>query len=91
MPNVTLEFPDLESTANTGLVIRQREPVNFEYPFDGACCCGHADVKEIEVSTDGGASWSAAEFLDEPERFAWRRFQSTWQGAKDANDNRQTR
>ena len=40
---------------------------------------GDAEVKDVEVSTDGGASWSAAGFLDAPQRFAWRRWQSTWQ------------
>ncbi len=54
-------------------------PGGQPYTIFGACWCGHADVKEVEVTTDGGASWAAAEFLDAPLRFAWRRFQATWQ------------
>jgi DMSO/TMAO reductase YedYZ molybdopterin-dependent catalytic subunit len=53
------------------------------YKVFGACWCGAAEVKEIEVSTDGGASWVSAEFLDEPRRFAWRRWQSIWQVPKE--------
>jgi DMSO/TMAO reductase YedYZ molybdopterin-dependent catalytic subunit len=54
-------------------------PGGRPYRIFGACWCGDAEVKEIEVSTDGGASWTVAEFLDAPLRFTWRRFQSTWQ------------
>jgi DMSO/TMAO reductase YedYZ molybdopterin-dependent catalytic subunit len=54
-------------------------PGGRPYEIFGACWCGDADVKEIEVSTDGGRSWAAAEFLDAPQRFAWRRFQWMWQ------------
>jgi DMSO/TMAO reductase YedYZ molybdopterin-dependent catalytic subunit len=54
-------------------------PGGRPYRIFGACWCGDAEVKDIEVSTDGGASWAVAEFLDAPLRFAWRRFQSIWQ------------
>lgn len=48
------------------------------YTVLGACWCGDSDVNEVEVSTDGGASWSTTEFLDSPQRFAWRRWQLSW-------------
>jgi hypothetical protein len=54
-------------------------PGGRPYRIFGACWCGDAEVKEVEASTDGGASWALAEFLDAPLRFAWRRFQLTWQ------------
>ena len=54
-------------------------PGGQPYSIFGACWCGNADVTKIEVTTDGGASWAPAEFLDAPIRFAWRRFQTTWQ------------
>ena len=35
MPDITSNLTDRgQSAANVGMVIRQREPVNFEYPFD---------------------------------------------------------
>lgn len=49
------------------------------YTIFGACWCGDAEVAEVDVSTDGGVSWEAAELLDAPLRFAWRRFQYAWQ------------
>ena len=54
-------------------------PAGQPYQVFGACWCGDAEVKQMEVTTDGGASWAAAEFIDAPLRFAWRRFQYTWQ------------
>ena len=49
------------------------------YPVFGAAWCGGVHVKQVEVSTDGGASWACAEFLDAPRRFAWRRWRYSWQ------------
>lgn len=54
-------------------------PAGQAYTILGACWCGDAEVEEVEVSTNGGASWEAAELLDAPLRFAWRRFQYAWQ------------
>ena len=54
-------------------------PGGQPYQVFGACWCGDAEVDQIEITTDGGASWAAAEFLDAPLRFAWRRFQYNWQ------------
>jgi DMSO/TMAO reductase YedYZ molybdopterin-dependent catalytic subunit len=35
MPDIPSRLPGLvQSATNIGMVIRQREPVNFEYPFD---------------------------------------------------------
>lgn len=53
-------------------------PGGQPYTIFGACWCGEADVQEVELSTDGGASWEPAELLDAPVRFAWRRFQFPW-------------
>jgi DMSO/TMAO reductase YedYZ molybdopterin-dependent catalytic subunit len=49
------------------------------YQICGATWSGSADVREVEVTTDGGTSWTAARFLDAPQPFAWRRFEKTWQ------------
>ena len=54
-------------------------PAGQPYTVFGAAWCGGTDVAQVEVSTDGGESWTAAEFLDAARRFAWRRWQMTWQ------------
>ena len=33
-------------------------------------------VARVDVSTDGGTSWSQAEFLDQSTRWAWRRWRA---------------
>jgi hypothetical protein len=35
-------------------------------------------VTGIEVSTDGGRTWAAAEFVDPVRRHAWRRWKFDW-------------
>ncbi len=54
-------------------------PASLPYTVFGAAWCGGADVAQVEVSTDGGENWTAAEFVDAPRRFAWRRWRMTWQ------------
>ena len=49
------------------------------YTVFGAAWCGNSHVTELEVSTDDGQSWTAAEFLDDVKSFAWRRWQMVWQ------------
>ena len=53
-------------------------PPNRIYTVSGAAWAGEADVTEIMVSTDGGQSWAAAEFLDPVRRYAWRRWTFDW-------------
>ena len=54
-------------------------PAGQPYTVRGAAWCGRADVAEVEVSTDGGQTWAAAEFSDPAQSFAWRRWQMVWQ------------
>lgn len=49
----------------------------------GAAWTGGAPVERVEVSADGGASWQAAEILDEHEPGVWRRWQWTWRVAQE--------
>ncbi len=49
-------------------------PAGQPYTIVGACWCGDAEVNEVEISTDGGASWAFAEFLDTAQRFSWQTF-----------------
>jgi DMSO/TMAO reductase YedYZ molybdopterin-dependent catalytic subunit len=51
---------------------------NRVYPVCGAAWAGETDVIEVEVSTDGGQAWAAAEFLDPVRRHAWRRWKFDW-------------
>jgi DMSO/TMAO reductase YedYZ molybdopterin-dependent catalytic subunit len=51
---------------------------NQLYTVSGAAWTGETDVTEIAVSTDGGQTWTEAEFLDAVERHAWRRWKFDW-------------
>jgi DMSO/TMAO reductase YedYZ molybdopterin-dependent catalytic subunit len=60
-------------------------PRNYEilapnriYTVSGAAWAGETDVAEIAVSTDGGRTWTDAEFLDPVRRHAWRRWTFDW-------------
>jgi DMSO/TMAO reductase YedYZ molybdopterin-dependent catalytic subunit len=53
-------------------------PPNRVYTVFGAAWAGDTDVAEIAVSTDGGQTWSDAEFLDPVRRHAWRRWKFDW-------------
>jgi DMSO/TMAO reductase YedYZ molybdopterin-dependent catalytic subunit len=44
----------------------------------GAAYAGETRVVQVEVSTDGGQTWQAAEFLGPDEPFAWRQWQYVW-------------
>jgi DMSO/TMAO reductase YedYZ molybdopterin-dependent catalytic subunit len=51
---------------------------NEIYTVTGTAWAGETEVTEISVSTDGGESWREAEFIDPPERYAWRRWKLDW-------------
>lgn len=44
----------------------------------GAAWSGGPAVERVDVSTDGGATWAAAELLDPHETGVWRRWQFAW-------------
>jgi hypothetical protein len=44
----------------------------------GVAWAGETEVTGIAVSTDGGQSWTEAEFLDPVQRYAWRRWKFDW-------------
>jgi DMSO/TMAO reductase YedYZ molybdopterin-dependent catalytic subunit len=54
-------------------------PAGQSYPVFGAAWCGELAVEQVEVSTDGGATWQAARFLDPAQPFCWRRWEFAWQ------------
>jgi DMSO/TMAO reductase YedYZ molybdopterin-dependent catalytic subunit len=51
---------------------------NQVYTVAGVAWAGETEVTEIAVSTDGGRTWTQAEFLDPVQRHAWRRWQLDW-------------
>jgi len=44
----------------------------------GVAWAGEAEVTKVEISTDGGASWHAAELGKDRSRYAWRMFSYKW-------------
>jgi DMSO/TMAO reductase YedYZ molybdopterin-dependent catalytic subunit len=48
--------------------------------IEGRAWSGHAPIEAVEVSTDGGATWSAAQLdADDLGRWAWRGWSYAWQ------------
>jgi DMSO/TMAO reductase YedYZ molybdopterin-dependent catalytic subunit len=51
---------------------------NRVYTVCGAAWAGETEVTGIAVSTDGGKTWARGEFIDPPQRYAWRRWSYDW-------------
>jgi DMSO/TMAO reductase YedYZ molybdopterin-dependent catalytic subunit len=45
----------------------------------GAAYAGEQDVASVEVSVDGGGTWSPATFIGPHEPFSWRQWQFVWE------------
>lgn len=56
----------------------ERIAAGTEYRVHGAAWASDSEVSAVDVSTDGGTHWSAAELLGEPVRNAWRFWQFGW-------------
>jgi len=48
----------------------------------GVAWAGEADITKVEISTDGGSSWSAAELGKDHAKYAWRLWSYSWKPAK---------
>jgi sulfite oxidase len=48
----------------------------------GAAWAGEADVAKVEISTDGGSTWSAAKLGHEQAHYAWRLWNYEWKAGK---------
>ena len=47
--------------------------------IEGRAWCGYDRVSEVQVSVDGGQSWSAATLTDDDDHeWAWRRWEFAW-------------
>ena len=49
------------------------------YVVRGAAWTAGSGIAKVEVSTDGGRSWSAAQLIGKKEPFAWRLWEYRWQ------------
>jgi sulfite oxidase len=79
-----------DTHAITGLVVKS----TIASPADGAkikpatqvikgvAWAGEADVTKVEISTDGGSSWDAAELGKDRAKYAWRLWSYAWKPAK---------
>jgi DMSO/TMAO reductase YedYZ molybdopterin-dependent catalytic subunit len=58
---------------------RERHLAAGPCELEGRAWSGHGPVTRVEVTTDGGASWRSAELEDDAgSRWAWRRWQASW-------------
>ena len=48
----------------------------------GVAWAGEADITKVEISTDGGTSWSPAELGKDHAKYAWRLWSYAWKPAK---------
>jgi DMSO/TMAO reductase YedYZ molybdopterin-dependent catalytic subunit len=51
---------------------------NQPYTITGVSWAGEGEIARTAVSTDGGATWKQADFLDPMQRYAWRRWKFDW-------------
>jgi DMSO/TMAO reductase YedYZ molybdopterin-dependent catalytic subunit len=57
----------------------ERLRAGSSYTVFGATWSGEAEVVRVDVSTDDGKTWQAAELLDAAQAFVWRRWRFAWQ------------
>jgi DMSO/TMAO reductase YedYZ molybdopterin-dependent catalytic subunit len=51
---------------------------NCRLTINGAAWAGERLVAKVEISQDGGASWSPAKLVGEPVRYAWQLWEYAW-------------
>ncbi|MBS1800692.1 MAG: sulfite oxidase [Acidobacteria bacterium] len=50
--------------------------------IQGVAWAGEADITKVEISTDGGSSWSTAQLGKDQAKYAWRLWSYLWKPAK---------
>ncbi|MBZ5705200.1 MAG: sulfite oxidase [Acidobacteriia bacterium] len=50
--------------------------------IQGAAWAGEADIAHVEISTDGGATWQAAQLGKDQAHYAWRLWSYTWKAPR---------
>jgi hypothetical protein len=59
--------------------VREVVAAGSAYPVVGAAWGGEAGLDRVEVSTDDGANWWPAEWIDTEQPHVWRRWRFEWQ------------
>lgn len=54
-------------------------PKSAKYTMYGAAWAGESEVTKVEVSTDGGNTWSKAKLAEKSVPFAWRFWEHEWE------------
>jgi hypothetical protein len=58
--------------------MREAVAAGSNYRITGAAWAGENDVERVDVSTDGGKTWSPARLQGKPVRYAWRLWELPW-------------
>jgi len=53
-------------------------PTNSNMRVRGAAWTGKGEIKKVELSTDGGSTWSPAKLIGESRQHAWRLWEFDW-------------
>ena len=53
-------------------------PANSNVRVHGAAWTSDGEITKVELSTDGGSTWSETNPIDKPTRNAWRRWEYSW-------------
>jgi DMSO/TMAO reductase YedYZ molybdopterin-dependent catalytic subunit len=61
------------------------------YTLSGVAMDGGSGIRLVEVSTDGGRSWTAATLSPDLGRYSWRRWQTQWTPSSDGRYRLMTR
>jgi DMSO/TMAO reductase YedYZ molybdopterin-dependent catalytic subunit len=73
-PLTTLQIKAEIARPNTGERIR----VNSSVRVHGAAWTGNGQITKVELTTDGGSTWSSAKLFGEPKPNAWRLWEFDW-------------
>ncbi len=60
-------------------VLHESIPAGSVCRIVGAAWAGESEIDRVEVSTDGGETWGDARLIDPVSRFAWSRWDFSWQ------------
>jgi DMSO/TMAO reductase YedYZ molybdopterin-dependent catalytic subunit len=78
-PLTALRVKSVIANPSDGASLRIR---TGKVPMHGAAWAGEGDIVKVEISTDGGATWSAAKLGGEQARYAWRLWSYDWRAGK---------
>ena len=76
-PITALNVKSIIASPAEGAIVKQRS-----IPIHGAAWAGEADITRVELSTDSGTTWKAAQLSPDKARYAWRLWTYNWKPAK---------